>query len=227
MYLILIFQIIIGYLIADFIVALFHWFEDTYLEYNKNNSIINEIALDNLIHHFYPRMIVIFNFFENIKISLFISCIVIFVFYLINKKFVIKYRVFFFIFGVFTTISNFIHKLAHQREHENNLFVQFMQKYGLILSHKEHSHHHHINSKIKYGVLNDYTNYIYDGIGIWRIFEKIIDFLTGIKPNHKKTIQHFYKYYDNILFDAVISEYPRKLTKKECIFYTNKLKEYL
>ena len=68
-------QIIIGYLIADFITALIHWFEDNYLEFNTSSSIINDIAFHNTMHHFYPRMIVMNSFFDNIRTSLILAFI--------------------------------------------------------------------------------------------------------------------------------------------------------
>ena len=218
-------QIIIGYLIADFITALFHWFEDNYLEFNTSSSIINDIAFHNTMHHFYPRMIVMNSFFDNIRTSLILAFIIILFIYLINKQIIIKYYIFFITLFIVSTLANYIHRLAHQRDCENNSFVKFMQKYGLFISHKEHSHHHSINPEMKYGVINNYTNYIYDGIGIWRILEKIVYFFTGIKPCIKPTTEYFYSYYDDTLLNLINSKCPRRLTDKEQKIYFKKLKD--
>jgi len=219
-------QFIIGYFIADFLVAWFHWLEDTYFDFNSSNLIIRNIALDNSMHHFYPRSIVTFDFFDNIKITLVVTFTILCIIYLLNKKIVLKYYILFITIFIVTTLSNYLHKLTHQRDCENNAFVRFLQSYGLIMSHNEHSYHHSVDSSVKFGVINNYTNYIYDGIGIWRILEKIIELLFGIRPCHKPVAKDFYEYYDDTLLDLVKSECPRSLTKTEVNeIYMKKLKD--
>lgn len=214
-YISFIIQIIIGYFIADFIIAFFHWFEDTYLDFDSNNVFIQRIAIENAMHHFYPRSIVAGNFIDDVKITFVISFIIFCVIYLLNRNFVSKYYVIFTTIFITTTLSNHLHKLTHRRDCENNAIIRFLQRYGLIMSHKEHSYHHSIDSSVKFSVINNYTNYLYDGIGIWRILEKSIELLTGIRPCHKPIVGEFYGYYDDTLLELAKSECPRSLTKKE------------
>ena len=48
-------QIILGFILADFITGIVHWFEDTYLVYCINIPFINEISKNNELHHYFPR----------------------------------------------------------------------------------------------------------------------------------------------------------------------------
>ena len=79
-------------LIGDFITAFFHWFEDTYLEPNKiKNKFLHKIAIDNEMHHFIPRSILSFSYFETIKTTTFLSLIVLVLLNLLAKNFLKKY----------------------------------------------------------------------------------------------------------------------------------------
>ena len=52
-----IFQIIIGFLLADFLSGFFHWFEDTYLDYCTNIPILSTVSKDNELHHYWLRYV--------------------------------------------------------------------------------------------------------------------------------------------------------------------------
>ena len=49
-------QVIIGCALADFVVAVFHWFEDNFLLVKKYRwRAIEELAKNNAVHHARPR----------------------------------------------------------------------------------------------------------------------------------------------------------------------------
>ncbi len=208
-------QVVSGYLLADFLIAFFHWYEDTYIDYNTKNPLLKSIGKYNTLHHFYPRSIVSNSFLGNIDISLKFTIIFLLIIYILNKDLLINYWIFFLVLSIFSILSNYLHKITHQRDCENNSIIKFLQKIGLIMSHNEHSIHHAVNSSIKFGVINDYTNYIYDYLDIWRKLENTIKFIFGISPCHKPVMGEYFNYYDDRLLELVKSECPRPLTHKE------------
>jgi hypothetical protein len=79
---------------------MFHWFEDTYLDYPYNgyfNFLLNDIAKHNELHHYFPRAILLKSYWGNIKQPfIIITLIYIFVYYF-NKNLFFS-RVFFIMF---------------------------------------------------------------------------------------------------------------------------------
>jgi hypothetical protein len=45
-------QIFLGYIMADFLGGFFHWFEDTYLDYDSKIPLFNGISKHNEMHHY-------------------------------------------------------------------------------------------------------------------------------------------------------------------------------
>jgi len=85
----IILQIIIGFFLADFLSGLFHWIEDTYLDYCINIPILKDISKGNEMHHYFPRAILAYSYVEHVINSSILAFIVIFVIFLINKLIII------------------------------------------------------------------------------------------------------------------------------------------
>jgi len=211
----IIIQFFIGYIIVDFLSSFFHWIEDTYLNYNIDIPIISSIAKDNTLHHFYPRSILAYSPLENMQNTFILTIIIILIIYIINKSFIYKYPIIILTILILGTIGNYIHAIAHMRDCEKSKFILLLQKLGIIISNKEHSFHHATNSSVKYSVYNSYTNYIYDYLNIWRIFEYLIFIVFNIKPCYKPIINQYERYFDDTLDELMKQKCPRKLTKQE------------
>ena len=54
-------QIILGFILADFVAGIFHWYEDTY--FCINIPLLRNIAKNNELHHYFPRSIIQKNIF--------------------------------------------------------------------------------------------------------------------------------------------------------------------
>jgi len=120
-----------------------------------------------------------------------------------------------------TSISNLVHRFSHLRKEELNPILRFLQKYNILISHDEHKIHHGINSSVKFGVINKYTNYIYDYFDIWKKIEKFFYTLFGLKPSKKGKVLDYYNLYDNNLKKIMKSKIPRILSIKEVNHYKN------
>jgi energy-converting hydrogenase Eha subunit G len=110
----IILQIVIGYILADLAAGIFHWFEDSYLDYCIDIPIISDIAKDNEMHHYFPRSIVSYTYLENMYVTFPSTIILLLILYSVNKS-LFKYGYLIGSFAFFSITSNLIHRFAHMR----------------------------------------------------------------------------------------------------------------
>lgn len=217
-------QIFLGFFTADFIVGLFHWFEDSYLDFCNELPILSYIAKGNSLHHYYPRSILYYSYIEQLTVTLPLTLLVFFILYLlIPRKTLYKYRVFLFTFFLMSVVSNLIHRLCHMRDCEAPLFVRCLQKMYIIQSHTHHSMHHE-DSESKYCVISPFLNYVLDYLLFWRLIENVIFLITGVKPLHVK-----YDYYESIhtnIHKESETECPKIITENDLDLLRNNLKNF-
>jgi ubiquitin-conjugating enzyme E2 variant len=217
-------QIIIGFLLADFITGIFHWFEDTYLDYCINIPLLSTVSKDNALHHYFPRSIIGYSYFENIQISLYLVIIIAGIIFICNKKFMLRYNYLFIVFFFFSTIANVIHRYSHMRECENHVVITLLQKTGILCSHEHHSIHH-VNSDERYCVITEFNNAILDRLYFWRALENIIYLTTGITPNRKMKYNEHYELH-NYMHENAKLECPDTPTTAQIQELIHKLQEY-
>lgn len=217
-------QIIIGFLLADIMSGFFHWIEDTYFDYCINIPILSNISKDNELHHYFPRAMLQYSYFENIYVTFILTCFGILLIYLCIPKVIQKYPFGIITFSFFSITSNILHRFSHQRECENNPIVTLLQKCGILCSHKHHSLHH-TNIDEKYCVVTEYNNYILDFICFWRILEYIIYFTTGISPSRKMSYDS-YKQIQNYMHIDSKNTCPKTPTKQDIEILMYNLHQY-
>ena len=118
-YYIIFLQILIGFILADIVTGSFHWFEDTYLDYCINIPFFSEISKDNELHHYFPRSMLAYSYFDHISLILPVTIFILVLIYLLNKK-IFKYKYAILSFSFFCIMSNIIHRYSHMRDCENN-----------------------------------------------------------------------------------------------------------
>lgn len=219
-------QIVLGYVVADLCGATLHWFEDTYFDYNSRIPIINSIAKDNELHHYFPRVIVGYSYFENLYIPLILVIIVYLFIYFFNDKTLLNYPYFHISLFLFLAMSNIIHKWSHMRECELPKIIILLQNIGIFCSHLIHKGHHADDSSQNYCVISSYINPILTKIKFWRILEYLIYILTGIKPNRKGKFNDYKKIHTYLHENAKL-ECPDIPTKNDINMLANILDEYM
>jgi ubiquitin-conjugating enzyme E2 variant len=217
-------QILIGFILADIVSGIFHWFEDTYFDYCIDIPILSEIARDNEMHHYFPRGMISYSYLEHMQVTIPIGIFSTLVLYITNKSFVLKYPYLVTTLVFFSVIANIIHRFSHMRECENNSVVVFLQKTGIFSSHSHHSLHH-TEIDTKYCIISEYNNYLLDSIYFWRILEYIIYLFTNVKPNRKQSYEDYYMIQNHMHKDAKL-ECPDKPTKKDMEYLKTKLRMY-
>ena len=219
-----IFQIICGFVFADLGGGVFHWFEDTYLDYCNNLPILGQIAKDNEMHHYFPRSILSYSYYENVSSSIPIVVAGFLLILLIDRSTFAKYPYFWTSFFLFSLFANLLHRFSHSRECENNSVILSLQKTGLLCSHEHHKMHHD-KIKEKYCVISQCNNYWLDAFGFWRILEWIIYSITGVLPNRKPSYKDYYAIHTE-LHDNAKLECPVKPSTHNVSILANKLRQY-
>lgn len=209
-------QILIGIFIADYFIAFFHWFEDTYFSYCMKIPIISAIAKDNEMHHYYPRDIVSYSYFENMSVTLPLSICICIIIFAISPSFFCAYKYMIIAFFILGSVSNIFHKFTHMRDCECPSIIKALQNMGVLIKSSHHKKHHDQPSH-KYGVIFPFTNYILDTIGAWRALEAMIFLMFGIKATVKLPYSDYVdavkytSYHEN----SVKNPCPSKLTYEQ------------
>jgi Lipid desaturase domain len=192
-------DLVVAILLADFISAFFHWFEDAYYSYNQNVFFVSEIAKENELHHYRPRGITYNAYVENMIPTMVGSAGILAVLCMIIKAMgqpVHMDRLLMFFF--FASLTNLVHRFQHEKDCERPALITFLQSW-LLVSRDHHKQHHATEHNDKFGVFLKGTNTIYDTLGVWRGFEWFFYVLFGEKPQFKS---YYTSDYDN---DAIIT----------------------
>lgn len=171
--------IFFGYILADFIMGVYHWIKDTY--FGPFTPIIGKKFIwGSRLHHVRPRYVTEFNDFYLAKSSGLWTLIwmgPVFYFFGIG----------FFNLSLFLTIcmNDVVHKYAHMMEVERPFWIIFLQKIYLFQSYEEH-HLHHVNPhEVNYCPITPYVNFYLEKINFWRLAENFIEKFLGYEPRAK------------------------------------------
>jgi len=219
-------QIIIGIIIADFISGIFHWFEDTYIDYCTTIPILSDIAKDNELHHYFPRTMLTYTYLENMAVTLPLTGLAIVLIYFYNKNFVMKYSYLFITLFIFGSTANVFHRFSHMRDCELPPIIKWLQDNYIIINHKDHSHHH-TTSIDSYCTVIPYNNYLLDAIQFWRLLEYCIYIctLTIVKARPKKPY-NAYEEIQNYMHADNKNDCPKRPTKIDIDILKENLKNY-
>lgn len=193
-----------SYLLADFIVGVGHWLEDTYFDLTKFNyfksipligATLNKSAHDiiyaNRDHHINP-----YNFGdswnENIKSTLPFA----FIGFCLNLGLnnILGWTIDLSIPFMWLLVlsANVVHRAqhmyiaAHNKRPSRPLFFTILMHVGVLQCREQHEAHHALNEKKDYlrcyCILTPYLNLLLDYSYFWFYLEKLIENVSGIPP---------------------------------------------
>lgn len=219
-------QVLLGVLAADFMVGLFHWLEDTYIPYDHDMpEYLKQIALDNEMHHYFPRGITAFSYWEHMEVTLPLTLVLILAVYVVAPDHVKGNIPFYLTLGIISAASNIIHRYTHERDHERHPFITSMYNMGILCSREQHQIHHQVGN-VKYCLITPYLNHVLDTINFWRSLEDIISGVTGIKPVPKMPYNAYAEIHTQHHKDAAM-EVPPRVSKEDIAELTKKLSSWL
>jgi hypothetical protein len=161
-------QLLLGWLLADFLTGVFHWWEDR-LGKESWPVIGNYIIKPNRLHHSDPLAFARGTSFMDRNGASIIAALVI-------------GGIWWGLFGlsilVVTTlvggsISNEVHRYAHAPK-EAGPVIKVLQEIGMWQSPKHHARHHRPPQDTNYFILTDWLNPIFEALDIWSRAERVL-----------------------------------------------------
>lgn len=172
----IILQVILSILIADFLSGLCHWAEDNYGE--EHWPIIGKaIIVPNIAHHFNCRNFVHNSWFFSARELLVIGGVIL----LVAHAFGV-YHWMLLVAVVIGINANEIHKWSHRSKKENGRIITTLQKLRLVQSPRHHFKHHKQPYNSNYCVVTNVMNPVLDKIKFWRVCEFAIYKTIGVSP---------------------------------------------
>lgn len=217
-------QVVAGALVADFVTAAAHWFEDTYLPYTTEPGLLGDIARDNEMHHFVPFSIATGSWWDTMKLSWALLAVVGVLVVGSVPAWASRHRWFLVTVAVVMGTSNLVHRFQHERECNRPAVVSVLQAAGVLCSRGQHAVHHR-EPTVKYGVVLGFTNSVYDTLGVWRLLETAMYVMTGRSPeaNRKPGVDRYSSLHDQWLRTNLARECPDPLTRRRLEKYTDVL----
>lgn len=207
-------HVLAGLLVADFLTAAAHWFEDTYLPYDPSPTLLGSISRDNEMHHFIPFSITTGRWWDNMRVSVGLLLAIGVPLAFLAPRWMARHKTFLITAAVAMGLTNLLHRFQHERACTRPAFITALQRAGLLVSRKQHTVHHRVPDQ-KYGVLLGFTNRVYDGLGVWRGLEALLHVL-GFPPSARKHgVVAYEELYDPWLKANMARPCPERLTKRQ------------
>lgn len=169
-------NVVLGYLLADFIMGVYHWIKDTY--FSPYTPLIGKtLVWGSRLHHIRPRFVCEFDdtdlFYSSAKWTL-----------IWMGPLFLAFGLTPFLLSLFIVISlnDVIHKYAHMYDNERPAFVTTLQKLYILQTYEEHHQHHMLPHDVNYCPITPYLNVVLEKVNFWRRLEQFIENKTGIKP---------------------------------------------
>lgn len=159
-------NIFICILIADFITGFFHWVEDTYGTVD-NSWLSKNFWEPNIFHHKYPSKIAENNFWDRNYLQWLMAAISIFFIYLFNF---LSWEIALTI--IIASFGNEIHVWNHRKK--NNFLIELLQDMCIVQTKLHHAKHHLSPYSTRYCVITNLLNPILEIIYFWRFLELLL-----------------------------------------------------
>lgn len=176
----LFFQFVLGYLLADIIMGVYHWIKDTY--FSPFTPIIGKLFVwASRLHHLRPKYVT-----EFTSIDLFLNSAKWVVLWIGPLVYYFGLNIFLMSLFLMLSVNDVIHKYAHMTDKERPQWASFLQKIYIFQSHDEHHLHHTYPYITHYCPISPFINIIFEKIQLWRKMEKCIEKYLGVKAREKE-----------------------------------------
>ncbi|HJV22212.1 MAG TPA: fatty acid desaturase CarF family protein [Holophagaceae bacterium] len=160
--------------LADFLSGFVHWAEDAYGE--AHWPVVGPLVIaPNLLHHRDPRAMTRQSWLRNVDLPLILGALVLLAVGLTGH---LTWR--WALTVTFLSLTNLVHRWAHQNAAENGAVVTRLQSLGLIQSRAAHAAHHRWPRASHYCALTNHLNPLLERVGLWAKLEALIHRLTGV-----------------------------------------------
>jgi len=203
-------QIFLGALLADFLAAFFHFYEDTYLPNTNDPGPMGEIARTNELHHALPFAMASIPRLSNITVTFPLSLLIATCIVLVAPMWARSHVYLILTMMIVGTLANLVHRWQHERDCTRPALVTALQNAGVLVSREQHKIHHDQPDRM-YGVVFAAGNWVYDTFGVWTLLRTIIPLKQYPKPG----VSEYTKYVPDSIKQELEKPCPRRLTERE------------
>lgn len=177
----LVLEIVVAWLFADFITGLFHWFEDRYMGEEQTLEFASSLAADNQLHHNKPTAMLLHTPWDNMKSAAYVAWPVAMILAILGAPLWLWLGV------AFTSLGNWVHRWAHTPSRQLPRWIRGLQEFGVFISPAHHNTHHRKDgdlvtkeeAEVAYCPMTDWVNPLLDYIDFWSRMERSLR-LIGI-----------------------------------------------
>jgi hypothetical protein len=170
-----------GLVLGDLVAATFHWAEDNYLAYCADaHPFLARLARDNELHHFFPRAIVRYSWWENSANSVAIAAVLLAVYACCcgPRRPLVHLLV---LSGLAAAAAaNVFHKWSHMRDCEVGPLLLGLRRAKVLCDHDYHSRHH-ARPESRYNVIFRATGLLSDPLHA--LLERLVFAALGVRPD--------------------------------------------
>ena len=161
-------QVVLIIMLADFAAGVVHWIEDAYVR--EDTPIIGSfIGKANVIHHHLPRYMTRNNWWQSSWDLLCLSALMVIAAWALG---VLTWQVW--LFAAVSTNANQVHKWSHQTRKENGRVISFLQDVHVLQTPHHHAIHHTNPKNVRYCPITNLVNPLLDGVCFWDGIERIL-----------------------------------------------------
>lgn len=163
-------EILLAWLLADFLSGCFHFIEDTFLDGPSRFELIDSIRRDNDLHHSKPGAMLKLSIIQNMTTTAPYAWTLSIISWAHNGLNILTMCLF------FAGFANVVHRFSHMRRPP--MPIKILQRVGLFASYDHHNGHHRgpngellpkSEATIRYCVMSCYLNPVLDHFGFWRL----------------------------------------------------------
>lgn len=167
-------QIVLVLMLADFVAGVVHWFEDAYVR--EDTPIIGSfIGRANVIHHHLPRYLTCNNWWQSSWDLLAFSALIIFIAWRLN---LLIWHVW--LFAAISANANEVHKWSHRTRKENGRVITCLQNLCVLQTPRHHAVHHTNPKNVRYCPVSNLVNPILDRLRFWDGLEWLLAHALGL-----------------------------------------------
>ncbi len=181
--LIILLQIVLTVLAADFAAGFMHWTEDAYVR--EDTPLVGKyIARPNIVHHHLPRDMVRNSWWESAALLVGVSATVVAGAWCLG---VLTWQVW--LFALLSANANEFHKWEHRTRAENGRVITFLQKIHVLQDARHHARHHTDPKNSHYCTTTAVLNPILDGVQFWNGLEWLLAHTFGLQRREDTSLR--------------------------------------
>ncbi|HYE08411.1 MAG TPA: fatty acid desaturase CarF family protein [Planctomycetota bacterium] len=168
-------RVALCFLIADLIVGLVHWLEDSYG--SPTWPIVGAaIIAPNLLHHAQPRAFLTKTWWQGSDVQAIVGGAILGIaavcgWFSLELLLVV----------VLAVNANEFHRWAHRTRAENGRLISFLQDWKLLQSRAHHGRHHGGRRDSHYCAITAWVDPLLERIRLWRMLEAFIVAVSGVR----------------------------------------------